>query len=97
LGEWLGLHVTDSVVRGGAIVAWLDAGTTTLEATLLLMNKPWGEWLVVAGLGALIPVEVVWLVRHLTPERFGVLLVNSVVFAYLLWRRIRARGPAQHP
>ena len=93
IGQWLGLHLSDTVFRGAAIAAWLDTCSTTLEAVLLLMGKAWGEWLVVAGLGCLIPVELFWLGHHPAWGRFGVLIVNTIVFGYLLWRRLRSAPP----
>ena len=89
LGEWLQLNLTGSVVHGAALLSWLDAAATSLEVTLLLLGHAWGEWLVVAGIGVLIPAEVVWIIRHATWGRLGVLAVNAAVLAYLLRRRLR--------
>ena len=90
IGVWLGLYVTPEALKVGAVVAWLDAAATALEVTLLLLGKSWGEWLVVAGLGVLIPLEIYWLTRHATVSRLGILLVNAAVFAYLVRRRVVA-------
>jgi hypothetical protein len=91
MGVWLGLNFTGGVIRGATVAAWFDTFSTALEAVLLLMGKPWGEWLVVVGTGFLIPLEVYWLGRHPTWGRFLLLCLNAVFFAYLLWRRVRAR------
>jgi len=88
VGQWLGLHLTAGTLRGGAVLAWLDTATTALEATLLLLGKSWGEWLVVAGVGVLLPVEIYWLFHHPTWVRGAVLAINAGVFGYLLRRRI---------
>jgi hypothetical protein len=97
IGLWLGVHVTGSFVRGATVAAWLDTASTSLEAVLLLMGKAWGEWLVVAGIGCLIPLEVFWLGHHPTWGRFALLGINSLFFAYLLWRRLRAVAHRQAP
>jgi uncharacterized membrane protein (DUF2068 family) len=77
------------------VAAWFDTASTVLEAVLLWMGKPWGEWLVVVGIGFLIPLEVYWLGRHPTWGRFVLLGLNSIFFAYLLWRRLRSRPPVE--
>ena len=70
-------------------MAWLDSVTTAAEVILLLRGKAWGEWLVAAGLGALVVVEVVSLERRPSLTRLVVLIVNAAVVAYLVARRSR--------
>jgi uncharacterized membrane protein (DUF2068 family) len=97
--RWLELHLTQRAVGRGAILAWLDGLTTTLEAFLLWRGHAWGEWLVVAGLGALVPFEAFSFEKHPSPMRLGALLVNAAVVAYLVVLRLRARrtAPARGP
>ena len=46
LGEWLHTHLTERIIERSALIAWLDGLTTGTEGVLLLLGKPWGEWLV---------------------------------------------------
>jgi hypothetical protein len=89
IGIWLQLNLSGSVLRGAAVLAWLDSASTSVEAGLLLLGKPWGEWVVTLSIGALLPLEVYWIAHHASWNRIGVLVVNSAVFAYLLSRRLR--------
>ncbi len=91
VARWLEAHVTQRALGRGAILAWLDGLTTSLEAFLLWRGHAWGEWLVVAGLGALVPFEVISLEKHPSWMRLGALLVNVAVVAYLVLLRVRAR------
>src|SRR5258708_16010368 len=54
LGEWIEQHLSTRIFRWAAVLAWLDAISTGLEAIVLLIGKAWGEWLVVVGLTALL-------------------------------------------
>ena len=92
LARWLDAHVTRRAVGHGAMLAWLDGLTTTLEAFLLWRGHAWGEWLVVAGLGALVPFELLSLEKHPSWTRLAALLVNAAVVAYLVVLRLRAHG-----
>jgi uncharacterized membrane protein (DUF2068 family) len=97
LGHWIEEHLSTRIFRWAAVLAWLEAITTILEAILLLMGKAWGEWLVIVGLTALLVPEVLSLDRNATWMKFGVLLVNAVVVVYLASRRLRAARPTvQH-
>ena len=89
LARWMDSHLDRRVLSEGAAVAWLDSLTTAAEVILLLRGKAWGEWLVAAGLGALVVVEVVSLERRPSLTRLVVLIVNAAVVAYLVARRSR--------
>jgi uncharacterized membrane protein (DUF2068 family) len=90
LGEWIEVHLSTKIIRGGAVLAWLDAITTAAEVTLLLLRKPWAEWLVTLGLGTLIPLELFSLERRPGLGKAIVLLINAAVVVYLARRRIKA-------
>lgn len=90
LGHWIEEHLSTRILRWGAVIAWLDAITTGLEAILLLLGKAWGEWLVIVGLTALLVPEVLSLDRKQSWMKFGVLLINALVVVYLTARRVRA-------
>jgi len=82
-------HLTPRAEHRAAVVACLDGLSTLAEGLLLLSGKAWGEWIVVAGLGALLPIEAVSLARRPRIGRATVLLVNASVVAYLARRRIK--------
>ncbi len=90
-GAWLGVHASRKDVHHAALLAWLDGTVTLAEGLLLLQGKAWGEWLVVAALAALIPLEAVSLERHPGPLKLVVLLLNVAIVLYLAARRVRER------
>ncbi len=74
------------------VVALLADGTVTLiEGWALLHGHWWGPWLVVVATGALLPLEVVSLIRHPRPIRAALLLVNLTIVVYLAWTALRER------
>jgi uncharacterized membrane protein (DUF2068 family) len=100
LALWLNLHVTASMLREGAAFAWLDGVTTLLEGVLLWLGYAWAEWLVVAGVSALVPFELWGFWHHPTPLRAGVIAVNVWIVVYLVRLRLNARrsgGPRARP
>lgn len=95
IAHWIEAHLTGRTLGRGALVAWLDGITTSLEAFLLWRGRAWGEWLVVLGLGALIPFELVSLEHHPTWLRLGALVINAVIVGYLVRLRLRERSAAR--
>ena len=87
-------YLTPRAEHRAAIVAWLDGLSALAEGLLLLSGKAWGEWIVVAGLGALVPLEAVSLARRPGIGRAAVLLVNAAVVVYLVRRRLKQSTPA---
>jgi len=90
-GRWVGLHVSQKDLHHAAALAWLDGVTTLAEGWLLLRGKPWGEWIVVATLAALVPFEAVALARHPGPLKGLLMAANVAVVVYLVVRRVRER------
>ena len=88
ISRWLLPHLDRGTEWKAALVAWLDGISTAVEGLLLLWGNPLGEWIVVAGLAALVPFEAMSLVRHPGLVRALLLLVNAAVVAYLAWRRL---------
>lgn len=86
LALWLQLHLTIGFVKTVRLLAWLDGATTALEAGLLISGKTWGEWLVVAGLAALLPFEAHAAILHGRPGHFVVLIANTAIVIYLVNR-----------
>jgi len=90
LGHWIEEHLSTRLFRWGAVLAWLDFVSTSLEAILLMTGKAWGEWIVTIGVAALLVPELFSLEHRPSWTRFFVLLVNAAVVVYLGTRRIRA-------
>lgn len=88
LREWVEQHLSRRVVTGGAILAWADGVATVAEVVLLLLGKPWGEWLVALGIASLLPVELVSMGRRPGYGKLVVLIVNAAIVVYLFRRRI---------
>ncbi len=97
LAQWLDARVTLGAVHTARIVAWLDGAATLVEGLLLLTGRAWGEWLVVAGVAALLPFEVIGVVAHPRLPRVAVLVINAAIVAYLVWLRLRARHRHRAP
>ncbi len=91
LGDWIAQHLSLRTLRGGAALAWLDGLFTAAEAVLLILRKPWGEWMVAIGLGALLPFELISVMRKPSIGKIVVLVINAAVVAYLVRRRLNQR------
>jgi uncharacterized membrane protein (DUF2068 family) len=69
---------------------YADGTLTLVEGWALYHGRWWGPWLVVVATGALLPYELVSLVRHPRAVRVVLLLVNAAIVFYL------ARVASQH-
>jgi hypothetical protein len=96
LGNWLGMHVSRSNVRHAAFIAWGDGLMTSLEGVLLLRGHAWGEWIVVVGLAALVPFEIISFEHRPGPLKIAVLALNVAIVLYLAARRWQQRGRHGH-
>ena len=70
-----------------------------VEGTGLMLEKVWAEYLTLGLTVAFLPWEIFELVREPSWFRFGLLMTNLLVLAYLLWllrrmagRRVVAQG-----
>jgi hypothetical protein len=91
LGDWIANHLSLRTLRGGAFIAWLDGLFTAAEAVLLVLRKPWSEWMVAIGLALLLPFELISVIRKPRIGKIAVLVINAAVVAYLVRRRINQR------
>ncbi|PYP75805.1 MAG: hypothetical protein DMD35_20130 [Gemmatimonadetes bacterium] len=71
--------------------AFVYASVFLAEGIGLWQGKKWAEYLTICVTASLLPFEVVAVHRKLTLVRVAVLLVNSLVIAYLVWE-LRARN-----
>jgi Predicted membrane protein (DUF2127) len=89
LGHWLQTHLSSNVVVRGAELAWLDSVSSAVEAVLLLSGKTWAQWVVIVGLGCLIPFEILSIEHRPGIVKFLVLGANAAIVVYLAWVQIR--------
>ena len=66
-----------------------------LEAYGLWHERRWAEWFAALSGGVYIPIEIYELVQRVTWLRFGALLLNTVVVAYMVWLLTERRRLAQ--
>ena len=59
------------------------------EGTGLLLRKRWAEYFTIISTGALIPLEVYELAKHVTPVKILVMILNIAIVVYLI---LRVRG-----
>ena len=77
--------VTGHQLRDAALLSCGYALVCLVEGVGLLMQQTWAEYLTLILTTAALPWELFELVRHATPMRGGLLIVNLAVLAYLLW------------
>ncbi len=76
--------LNDPLLRRIGFVAFAYAGITLAEGIGLYLEKAWGEFLTLAITASFLPLEIFEVVRRLTWIRAGLLIINAVVFIYLL-------------
>ena len=58
-----------------------------IESYGLWFERVWAEWLAIISGSLYIPMEVIELLRHATPVRWALLIINLIVVAYIAWVR----------
>lgn len=93
---------TTAYVRTFALAAFADAALSAVEGLALRAGRWWAPWLVVVAAAALLPWEVLEVLRHPGWGRIAILLVNLAVVVYLLRgvqrehrEKVRARHDAE--
>jgi uncharacterized membrane protein (DUF2068 family) len=76
--------VNDPLLRRIGFVAFCYAAVTFVEGIGLYLEKAWGEFLTLAITASFLPLEIFEVVRRLTWVRVSLLLINILVFLYLL-------------
>ena len=76
--------INDPVLRRIGAVAFSYAGLSLAEGIGLYLEKAWGEILTLAITASFLPWEVFEIFRRLTWVRVGLLVINILVFLYLL-------------
>ncbi len=76
--------VNDPMLRRIGVVAFSYAGLSLAEGTGLYLEKAWGEFLTLFITASFLPWEVFEVIRRLTGVRVALLIVNTLVFVYLI-------------
>jgi uncharacterized membrane protein (DUF2068 family) len=76
--------INDPVLRRIGFAAYCYAAITLTEGIGLYLEKAWGEFITLAITASFLPLEIIEVVRRLTWIRVGLLLINILVFLYLL-------------
>ena len=93
LGRWIQENLSTTFMVRGTMLAWLDSLTSAIEGTLLVSGKPWAHWIVIIGLAALLPFEILSIEHRAGIGKFLVLGANVIIVVYLARGEIRK---AQH-
>lgn len=67
------------------------AALRLIEGVGLWLERRWAEYLTIVATGALVPLEIYELARHLSAVRLLVLAINLALVAYLVYA-VRLRG-----
>ena len=81
----------DPLLRRIGAAAFCYAGLGMLEGIGLYLEKIWGEYLTLAVTASFLPWELFEVFRRVTWIRAGLLVVNAMVFFYLL-KLVTRRG-----
>jgi uncharacterized membrane protein (DUF2068 family) len=76
--------VDDKVLRRIGAVVFIYAGLDLVEGIGLYLEKTWGEYVTLIITGSFLPLEIYEVFRKVTWVRSGLLVVNTLVFLYLL-------------
>jgi uncharacterized membrane protein (DUF2068 family) len=79
-------NLTPNRIRDVGVGSFVYAALFLTEGTGLLMAKRWAEWFSVIITSSLVPFELYEIYRHPTLLKFGALLLNLAVVAYLVYK-----------
>jgi uncharacterized membrane protein (DUF2068 family) len=79
-------NLTPDKIRALGVGSFVYAALFLTEGVGLLMAKRWAEWFSVIITSSLVPFEIYEIYQHPTVLKFGALLVNLAVVAYLVYR-----------
>lgn len=92
--------VTDRLLRRIGAVVFIYAGLDLVEGVGLYFEKVWAEYFTLAITASFLPLEIFEVHRRITLVRVGLLVVNALVFVYLMKlvterRRCKSVAPAE--
>jgi uncharacterized membrane protein (DUF2068 family) len=85
--------IDDPMLRRIGAVAFSYAALSFAEGIGLYLEKAWGELLTLIITASFLPWEIFEVFRHVTWVRIGLLLINTLVFLYLLKLVAERRKP----
>ena len=89
--------IDDPMLRRIGAVAFSYAALSFAEGIGLYLEKAWGELLTLVITASFLPWEIFEVLHRLTWVRVGLLLLNSLVFLYLLKLVSARRKPDENP
>ena len=87
--RWMLQHIAQlspHTLMFAAIAAGLYGLLSAIEATGLWFAQTWARWLVLVGVGASLPIEILELLHAASWLKFGLLIINGLAFWYVLRR-----------
>jgi uncharacterized membrane protein (DUF2068 family) len=89
------MTISPAELKTASVVTFLYAALLLTEGVGLLLRKRWGEYLTIVATSGLIPLELYEISRRVTTTRVGVLVINIIIVAYLIWE-VRRSCDAVH-
>jgi uncharacterized membrane protein (DUF2068 family) len=83
--------VTPKQLRAVSAGTFFYAALLGTEGVGLLLRKHWAEYFTIISTGALLPLEIYELAKHVTTAKIIVLVVNAAIVWYLIVRVRRRR------
>jgi uncharacterized membrane protein (DUF2068 family) len=87
--------INDPLLKRIGALAFSYAGLSLAEGIGLYLEKAWGEYLTLAITASFLPWEIFEVLHRLTWVRVVLLLVNALVFVYLLRIVVDRRKPVE--
>ena len=87
--------INDPLLKRIGALAFSYAGLSLAEGIGLYLEKAWGEYLTLAITASFLPWEIFEIFHRLTWVRVGLLVVNMLVFVYLLRIVVSRRNPSE--
>lgn len=88
--------VDDPMLRRIGLVAFSYAAVSLAEGIGLYLEKTWGEILTLLITASFLPWEIFEVIRQVTGLRVGLLVINTLVFLYLLKHVMERRKQKLH-
>ncbi len=87
--------INDPLLKRISFLAFSYAGVSLAEGIGLYLEKAWGEYLTLIITASFLPWEIFEVIHRLTWVRVTLLVVNTLVFVYLLRVVISRRKPPE--
>ena len=85
-------HLDNSYLRLLAVAALVYSTVRFIEAYGLWRMRAWAEWFAILSGGVYLPLELYELIRRPSIVKAGVLVVNALIVAYLVYYRWSTRS-----